>query len=66
MTLSRAIDIIDKRDQCDERDKCTHCSIRDNDCCYECPMHVTGKQYNEAVHVVHKFAKGIKRRCETK
>lgn len=66
MTLSRAIEIIDKSDQCMDRSMERKCAFYDNDHCAECHMHVTGKQYNEAVHVLHKFAKGIKRRCETK
>lgn len=66
MTLTRAIDILDKREQCIERYRETRCNFQDNDACAECRLYVSGRHYDEAVRVVHKFAKGIKRRCETK
>jgi len=69
MTVSRAIEIIDKTDQCTERSRETMCDFYydDNCCsCAECPMYVSGKEFNEAVKTLHKFAKTIKRRCTTK
>ena len=66
MTVSRAIEIIDKWEQCNAQAADTKCGFTDNDICYECPMHVTGKQYHEAIRTLHKFAKQIQRRFEKK
>ena len=66
MTLTRAIEIVEKRRQCEERIRDTRCDFTDNDNCCECVMYVTGKRYEEAVDTLYRFAKGIKKRCNTK
>lgn len=64
MTVRRAIEIIDKSNQCDERKAIAKCDYLENDCCYDCVFYVTPKQYCTAVDTLHKFAKSIKRRFE--
>lgn len=69
MTLSRAIETIDKVNQCTERTKTTNCGYIYDENRYQCdgcPMYVSGKQFNAAVKTLHQFAKTIKRRCTTK
>ena len=66
MTLSRAIEIIDKQDQCLAKMKECRCDIHDTDYCDGCPFDVQVKEVDEAIHVLQRFAKQIKRRCTTR
>ena len=57
MTLSRAIEIIERYNQCKAQNRLNNCSFQDNDTCAECPLYVRGTDLEVAHDVVYRFVR---------